>query len=92
MQDDPFSRSTPSLFTTKHIFLDWTIDFNRQCLSGSCTLEVERVVPPAADQPHAGLLILDCTLLTVIGVTDDDDDGKTLEVRNQHNRHYKFLI
>lgn len=77
-QSDPFSHATPSIFTTNHIYIDWTIDFDNQCLFGSCTLDIKRLV--SAEHPHAGLLILDCTLLSVSKVSNAVD-GDNLEVK-----------
>lgn len=78
LQSDPFSYSTPSIFTTSHISIDWTIDFVHLCIFGSCTLDLKRLAP--ADHPHAGLLILDCTLLSVSQVLNAVD-GDNLEVK-----------
>ncbi|RNA29022.1 leukotriene A-4 hydrolase [Brachionus plicatilis] len=66
---DPSSASNPHLFFTKHVTIDWTIDFNRQVLSGYCILHLVANETPAKS---SDFIILDTREINVKNVSFED--------------------
>ena len=64
---DPNSHSRPEEVVTRHLHLDWQIDFSSQTVSGQTTLSCHRL----ADQARA--LLLDTNMLDVDRVVYNED-------------------
>ncbi len=65
---DPHSYSRPGKVAVKHIHLELIVDFDREELRGTATLDLERHDPEAP-------LILDTRDLTIVSVADDDEQA-----------------
>jgi len=66
---DAHSYATPDQIVVRHLDLDWDVRFNDRTLEGSATLQVERVVPDAAE------LRLDTRDLAISSVEQSSADG-----------------
>jgi aminopeptidase N len=56
-------------FKTTHISLDWHVDFKQSLIHGDMTLSMERIAQ------KVDKIILDCSSLNVIAVSDADSEN-----------------
>lgn len=67
---DPNSASNLESFTTRHLDIDWTVEFEKKLVSGHVDLHLERLLPDAS------CVVLDCSSLAIMSVSVD---GKAVD-------------
>ncbi len=74
--EDIHSYSNPQDVRVKHVDLDWTVDFNRKTLTGTATLDVERV-----STNERAPLILDTRALNITRVEASSNGARFTETQ-----------
>jgi leukotriene-A4 hydrolase len=64
---DPNSVTDSDSFSTKHLHLDWNVDFSKRVITGSAKLTLQRL------QLSATYLLLDAKALHITAVRASDD-------------------